>query len=85
MRKFVYSPPVIIPDYALEDCKEIVRYCRFNLEVQISMKDAYLMWRDFSESWESSWLSLSGFRTYGNSLTTDLAEALEKYGYLIDI
>lgn len=80
MKKYVYNPPVEIPDYRRESVERIVEYCKLNLDTEISMRDAYQLWDDFSESWCAGWLIVDD-----DLLEDPLPRFMESHGYFVDL
>lgn len=85
MKRFVYYPPVEIPESALDDCKKLVKFMKFYLDVEISLSDAYLFWQDVSGSVDAGWLYVEPYTTINTEETRNFfMRELNKYGYFVE-
>lgn len=84
MKKYVYNPPLGIPNYMIEDCKKLMEFMRSNMGIEISLNDTYRFWSDVSDSWDAVWLNID---SHYDRMTREefLQYELEKRGYFIEI
>ena len=83
MKRFVFKREKVVPDARIDDCRELRKFIRNNLNVEISLRDTYDFWCKVSESWSAGWLYID---THYEGYTREefLLEMLERYGVLID-
>ena len=79
MKKYVYTPPRMIPDSVRHDVEKIVKYCRSYMDTEISIRDAYQLWSDFSDSRCAGWLTVND-----GLLKDHLPNFMKSHGYFIE-
>lgn len=84
MRKFVFSNKNNIPGNRMEDVKELQKFIRFHMDIDISLSDTYRLWDSISKSWSAGWLSIDT-HPVGETREEFLESEMEKRGYLVDI
>ena len=84
MRCFTYKGNTEIPECYLQDCMELQRFIRENLQIDISLLDTYRFWCDVSDSWDAIWLYIDTH--YEDETREDFLEyQLQKYGNIYEI
>lgn len=59
MKKFIFKRETNIPDSRIEDTKELQKFIKEKMDINISLTDTFLLWDSISDSWCAGWLDIN--------------------------
>lgn len=83
MEHFVFKSTVVIPECYMEDVYNLRNFIITEMNIQISLKDTYLLWSAVSEDWDAGWLSITAHyedQTRGEFLR----DCMERHGRIFE-
>lgn len=81
MKQFRFKREKVVPDRYINDCRELQKFIREKLDIDISLRDTYDFWDKVSKSWSAGWLYID---THYEDETREefLLNQLEKFGII---